>query len=217
MKKIYLDILSKDSLDIFKRLYKIFNNTYYLAGGTALALQIRHRQSLDFDLFKNKEITLHTKQRLIKEFTDHKIQTLVDTSDELSIALDNEIKISLINYYWDPILPLIKIPSLIPLLSIEETAATKAYAIGRRGNYRDYFDIYTIIKNRHTTLPKIIHLCEKKYGEIFSRRMFLEQLIYLEDIPEDKNMIFLNENYISSKEIEKFFKTELKKIRSRLI
>lgn len=217
MKKIYLDILGKDRLDIFKRLCKIFSNTYYLAGGTALALQIRHRQSLDFDLFKNKEITLHTKQRLIKEFTDHAVQTLVDTSDELSIVLDNEIKISLINYYWDPVLPLVKIPSLIPLLSIKEIAATKSYAIGRRGNYKDYFDLYTIIKNKFTTLQRIIGLCEKKYGDIFSRRMFLEQLIYTGDIPSDKNMLFLDQGYIPSKEIERFFKIELKKIKDKLI
>lgn len=162
MKKIYLDILDKNRLDIFRRLSIIFNNSYYLAGGTALALQIRHRQSLDFDLFGNKEITLHTKQRIIKEFTDYKIQTLVDTSDELSIVLGNKIKINLINYYWDPILPLVKIPSLIPLLSVEEIAATKAYAIGRRGNYRDYFDLYTIIKNKYTTPAKNYPLMRKK-------------------------------------------------------
>lgn len=217
MKKIYLDILDKNRLNIFKRLYKIFNNTYYLAGGTALALQIRHRKSLDFDLFKNKEITLHTKQRLIKEFTDHAIQTLVDTSDELSIVLDNETKISLINYYWDPVLPLIKIHFLIPLLSIKEIAATKSYAIGRRGNYKDYFDLYTIIKNKFTTLQRIIGLCEKKYGDIFSKRMFLEQLIYLDDVPEDRNMLFLEQDYASCKQIEEFFKAELKKIKTKLI
>lgn len=217
MNKIYLDILDSTRLNIFKRLHKIFNTDYYLAGGTALALQIRHRQSLDFDLFKNKEITLHVKQKLIKEFKNHSIQTLVDASDELSVSLDNNIKVSLINYYWEPLLPLVKAASLIPLLSIKEIAATKAYALGRRGNYKDYFDLYTIIKNKFITLKNLISLCEKKYGDIFSERSFLEQLIYLDDIIEDKNIFFLDNDYVPPKKIETFFKQELKIIKAKLI
>jgi hypothetical protein len=49
---MFLEILDKKRKDIFAKLYKILGNDYYLAGGTALALQIGHRESLDFDVFR---------------------------------------------------------------------------------------------------------------------------------------------------------------------
>lgn len=209
---LYLDILNKKRLEILKIISKGFINSNYLAGGTALALQIRHRQSYDFDLFQNKEISLQIKNKTIKSFKNHAIKTLVDTKDEFSFILDNEIKITLLNYFWRPIVPLIRNANIIPLLSIKEIALTKAFTIGRRGAYRDYFDLYVIIKNKYISMKKIIEGCEKKYGDLFSERMFLEQLSYTDDIVHDSNLVFLNEKKISIKEINKFFKREIKKL-----
>src|SRR3989339_788120 len=93
MDSLYLDILDKKRQEILGRLSKILKDGYYLAGGTALALQINHRESFDFDLFKNSQVKFSVKQKIIKEFNDCKIQTLVDTSDELTLVLDNGIKI----------------------------------------------------------------------------------------------------------------------------
>jgi hypothetical protein len=50
----------------------------------------------------------------------------------------------------------------VPLLSVREIAATKAYTIGRRGCYKDYVDLYFILLEGHATLTEIIESAEKK-------------------------------------------------------
>jgi len=211
--KIYLEILDSKRQEVLKKLYQLLNGDYYLAGGTALALQIKHRESLDFDLFRNEEIKFSLKRRILKGFEDDAPQTLVDTSDELSVVLKKEIKLTFVAYWWDPIFPLVKLPGIVPLLSVKDIATTKAYALGRRGNYRDYFDLYVIIKNGHATLKGIVKWCKKKYGEVFSERMFLEQLTYFGDMEADKKLKFLEERYVSPKEMAKFFEKEIKGLR----
>lgn len=210
---IHLDILDRERQEILKKLYRLLGQNYYLAGGTALAIQIRHRESLDLDLFRNSEIKFSLKRKVLKGFENYQIQTLVDTSDELSLVLKNEIKLTFIAYWWDPIFPLIKLPGMVPLLSIKDLATTKAYALGRRGNYRDYFDLYVIIKNKYATLSEIIRWCRKKYGGVFSERMFLEQLTYLGDIEADRKLRFLGEKYVLPEELARFFEKEIRRLK----
>ena len=99
----------------------------------------------------------------------------------------------------------------IRLLSIKEIAATKAYTINRRGSLKDYADLFFIVFKKHTTLEEIIEISGKKYGNEFNPRLFLEQLVYLEDI-EEAEIEFLKET-VTKKEIEAFFTEEIKKIK----
>jgi len=153
------------------------------------------------------------KRKILNLFKNYSIKVLVDTSDELSLVLNNEIKLTFLAYWWKPIFPLIKIPNCVPILSIKDIATTKAYALGRRNNYRDYFDLYVIIKNRYATLKNIIIWCKKKYAEVFSERMFIEQLLYLEDITPDRKLKFLKEKFVEPKDLAKFFEKEIKKLK----
>jgi hypothetical protein len=49
----------------------------------------------------------------------------------------------------------------------------------------------------------------KKYGELFSKRMLLEQLIYLEDIHPEKNLRYLNEKFVPPDKMAAFFKSRI--------
>ena len=69
------------------------------------------------------------------------------------------------------------------LLSVAEIAASKAHTIGRRATRKDYVDLYFILKEKHVELQKLIDIAQKKYKEEFDARLFLEQLLYLEDVP----------------------------------
>lgn len=209
-KKIRIEILDKKRKTAFNNLLIFAGDGFYLAGGTALALQIGHRESLDFDLFRNKEIGFSIKQKAIKKFGKDSIKTLVDTSDEFTFVLHEGIKITLLNYYWDPSFPLVRVAGNIPLLSIRDIAMAKAYALGRRGNYRDYFDLYVIIKNKHASLKEIIKWCIKKYGDVFSERMFLEQLTYLGDIGIDDKIRPLEERFLPTDKLTSFFRKEIR-------
>jgi hypothetical protein len=93
----------------------------------------------------------------------------------------------------------------------EEIAATKAYTIGRRGSFKDYVDLYFCLKERVIDLAGIIKLAEKKYGSEFNARLFLEQLVLLDDI-EDTRIVFLKRK-VTKKEAERFFRKMIKEIK----
>lgn len=93
---------------------------------------------------------------------------------------------------------------------VRDIAAMKAYTIGRRGSFKDYVDLYYIIKEGADELKNIILNAEKKYANAFNTRLFLEQLVYFKDI-KDIQLQFLKKK-ISPTEAEEFFQKEVKKI-----
>lgn len=204
---MYLEALNDKSKEIFSKL-KNFSD-FYLAGGTALALQVGHRISVDFDLFFEKEIDKNLLNKIKRVFPEDSLSVSVNNPDELTVFV-NDVKITFLKYSFPVILKLTEHEG-IRLLDVKEIAATKAYAIGRRGSYKDYVDLYFIIFEGHSDLNGIIDLAEKKYGSEFNSRLFLEQLVYLEDI-KDVEIVFLKQ-VVSKKELEGFFQKKISEIK----
>ena len=198
------------SLERKKILAKLHNfKDFYLAGGTALALQIGHRVSIDFDLFSDKPIPKKLLPQAEKIFLPSKLKIIVNNSNELTIYL-NETKITFLHYPYKPILKKIIFENL-NFLSIKEIAATKAYTIGRRGSYKDYIDLYFALTEKYLNLENLIKIAEKKFKNDFNARLFLEQLIYYKDI-KDTGIKFLDKE-IAIDDLEKFFKNQISKIK----
>lgn len=185
---MHQEVLEQKNQKVF-RLLKYFLD-FYLAGGTALAIQLGHRRSIDFDLFSGKKIPADLLKKVEKIFVGWQVKILVNNSDELTVIVDN-IKVTFLFYPFPVLLPLKEFQG-IKLLFAKEIAATKAYTIGRRGSFKDYVDLYFILKEKISSLEEIIKIAEKKYGENFNARLFLEQLIYLEDV-EDTGIVFIKE------------------------
>jgi hypothetical protein len=103
-----------------------------------------------------------------------------------------------------------KLENGIQIASVDEISVQKAYTVGRRGEFRDYFDIYTILQRKLMTLDTIIQAAEKKYKELFNSKLFLEQLVYFDDllnfniIPVDKALS------LEPQQIKSFFEQEVK-------
>jgi len=182
---------------------------FYLAGGTALALQIGHRISVDFDFFYGKDLSQDLLRKVRKIFKDFRIKVLINHSEQLTLNLNNT-QLTFVRYPYPLIFKLINYQG-IKLLSVPEIAATKAYTVGRRPNFKDYVDLYFILKGRFILLSEIINICRKKYKDEFSDRLFLEQLVYLEDVVEAP-IQFLKRPVVKE-EIAKFFEKEIKKIK----
>lgn len=202
-----LEALSENNRKIFAKLANF--KDFYLAGGTALALQISHRISVDFDLFSIKEIPQDLLTKVKNIFSEEKVIVSVNDSGELTCFIEG-IKTTFLHYPFPVILPTILCEG-VNFLSVSEIAATKAYTIGRRGSYKDYIDLYFIISEKHSSLEEIIALAEKKYGDEFNGRLFLEQLLYLEDIA-DTEIIFLK-NKIDKEQLKMFFTQLVKGIK----
>jgi len=204
---MHLETITSKQKEIFKKLDKF--SDFYLVGGTALALQIGHRISVDFDLFTQKDITSQLFSKAKRVFKGLKIEVVRDCSEQLSIIAGN-VKLDFVKYPFPLLFKLIKYQG-VDIIEIKEIATMKAYALGRRPILKDYVDLYYILKEKYVTLEEIIKLSQKKYKSEFNPRLFLEQLIYLEDV-EDMQIDFLKK-VVKKQEMEKFFRSEVKKIK----
>jgi hypothetical protein len=198
---MHREVLTKPAAPLFTSLGKF--SGFYLAGGTALALQIGHRVSVDFDLFSDAEIKRSVLPSLRAVFPSASIAPLVNNADELTALVDG-VKVTFLRYPFPTIDPLVLSEGVL-MLSVREIAATKAYTIGRRGAFKDYVDLYFSLVEGHTTLGEIIGMADKKFGVEFNSRLFLEQLVFLDDI-EDTEIEFLKPA-VTRAEILRFFES----------
>lgn len=205
MSKLHFDILAEEQKKTFDSL-KTFSGHGVLGGGTALALQLFHRKSYDFDIFYNSPISKSFLLKVKNHF--NKLQILIDTADELSIVSPLGVKVSFIHYPFHPLYRIIPTQSL-GLQGWKDIALDKAYAIGRRGEWRDYIDLYFCIKAGFS-LKGIMNGCKKKFGVLFSEKLFLSQLCYFGGI-KDFSINFVNRE-VTSSELQNSFEREVKSL-----
>src|SRR3972149_7703898 len=109
---------------------------FYLVGGTALALQIGHRISVDFDFFSSKTLPANLLDRVQKIFGAPEVEVILNVSYQLTMRISG-VEVTYFRYPFPPIFPFISYDKMA-LLSIPEIAASKAHAIGRRATRKDY-------------------------------------------------------------------------------
>lgn len=202
-----LAALKSEQQEIFKRL-KNFPE-FCLVGGTALALQLGHRLSIDFDLFSKREIPKSLLPKAKRVFAGFKVRTILNHSEQLSIVV-GRTKVDFVKYSFPLLLKTIGVEG-VKLVAVSEIAVMKAFAIGQRGTMKDYVDLYFIIKEKHTTLENIKKLAERKYKDEFNFRLFLEQLIYTSDVKRER-IEFLREP-VTEAQMAAFFTEQIKKLK----
>ncbi|MBU1088595.1 hypothetical protein KKA02_01820 [Patescibacteria group bacterium] len=207
MSKLYTEIFDKERLAVWKKL-AILEDIGALAGGIGLALQLKHRISYDFDIFCEKSIGRGFLLKVRKVFGEENIKTVVDSGDELTVLYKDEIKISFVYFPFEARYKKIKSGS-IDLFDVRDLLSNKAYAVGRRGVWRDYIDIFWCLKNEKIDLKGLIKETEKRFDGVFSEKLFLEQLVYFDDI-EDMAVEWIDAK-ISNDEIKKFLSEEVGK------
>lgn len=176
-----LKILGQKRLTILKKLKFLKDYHFYLAGGTALALELGHRISLDFDFYIEGELNPETLlQNLQKHFKN--VQLIREAKNTLILSIDN-IEVSLFSYPYPLISPLIKLPE-VNLASMEDICAMKIVAIIQRGTKRDFIDIYFLTKR--FGLERIFALTQKKYKGLFNKYLALQALTYFTDADKER-------------------------------
>ena len=179
---------------------------YYLVGGTALALHIGHRVSVDFDFFSPQELPRNLLQRVKHVFAGHSVVVTYAAYEQVSLVI-NGVKTTFF-YYTYPVQEEFVLYKDIPLASVSEIAAMKAFAIGKRIAYKDYVDWYFLLKEGHVNIQQVTALARKKYGNDFNDRLFLGQLASLGDVPTQTINFLKGE--VRRKTIEKFLKKTVK-------
>lgn len=112
---------------------------FYMAGGTALALQLGHRLSVDFDWFRAARI-----DDPIALAAELGIDVLSTSRDTLHGSLDG-VKASFFTYAYPLLEPLVPAAAYrCKLASMRDIAAMKLAAIAQRGSRKDYYDLVAI-------------------------------------------------------------------------
>ena len=184
---MHLQIFNNNQSELLPFLTK-FSRKFYLVGGTAVALHIGHRRSIDFDLFS---LTPLVKNRLKKTLSQIPFsqKLIFEDTDQLHV-FKNEVKLTFFHYPFliktgYHLTNNLKFPDLLSL------AAMKAYALGRRSKWKDYVDLYFIIRYHHS-LTDICNKSTEIFGEQFSEKLFRQQLAFHKDIDYSESVEYLN-------------------------
>jgi predicted nucleotidyltransferase component of viral defense system len=116
---------------------------FYLVGGTALALQLGHRFSVDLDLFTHLP---YDKETLFDSLRQDFDMTIEFSNNVITNGYINEVKIDLVNVRYTPQYPMITTEG-VRMLDIKDIAAMKLNAIAQRGNKKDFYDMHFLFKD----------------------------------------------------------------------
>ncbi len=153
---------------------------FYLAGGTALALQIGHRRSLDFDLASCKQIRPFDLERKLINLELSIQSVFTATSDEFSVLI-NGTRITFFSFPFSVQHKITWQRGHITLPGIIELGAMKAYALSRRSKWKDYVDLYFLLRFK-LSMEELIEKTKEIFSSHFNSKLFREQLCYFDDM-----------------------------------
>jgi len=162
------EALTPKTRDAFHQMARLsFIKSFYLAGGTGLALHLGHRFSIDLDLFSTDETAVGPDQRdAMRMLLDDPSLSITYDIDGTFVATWQDVGIS---FFRLPLYPLVQSPVLldgIPLATIPEIGAMKLAAIIDRGTRKDMVDLYYILQT--VSLETIFEVASVKFARVRS-------------------------------------------------
>jgi len=174
---------TKKALDFLSLEKWLKNSKWYLAGGTALAIQTGNRKSLDLDFFTTKKD--FEEKKLIAHFTNNKDWvTEVEEKNTIYGKLLGA-KVSFIAYpFFIPKQKMSK-HGEIEVMNPIDIGVMKITAVSQRGRKRDFFDLYWCAPNIES-LENIIRRLPEQYPSVaHDYHHILKSLVYFEDAESD--------------------------------
>ena len=190
------EILTKEQRSLLPLVAK-FKRNFGLVGGTAIALYIGHRESIDFDLFSPVEFE-NSSLRSVFSRSKERLDVLRNRKGELTFIV-NGVHMTFFHYPY-PIEYEVFFENTARMPTLITLAAMKAFALGQRNKWKDYVDLYFILRDHHT-LADIIKKAEDLFDSHFNAKLFRQQLSYFEDINYSEAVIFRPGFEVSDEEI----------------
>ena len=155
---------------------------FYLAGGTALALQIGHRHSIDLDFFSpTKDIPT------IRPQLDHTLEnfesTLADSSWGNLVYIVNNVRVGFYGYGYSLMKPLVEMEGL-RLASIEDIALMKLDTLLSRAARKDFYDLYFICNQ--IPIRYLLDLAPEKFPSVRDfEAQVVKRLVFFDSAEKD--------------------------------
>jgi hypothetical protein len=178
--------------------------SFYLAGGTGLALQLGHRLSRDFDFFTSESFD---EERLLSDLKDIEKLSVVSMGRETLHLHVRGIKVSFLGYRYPVLFPFGSFMG-VQVADPRDIACMKISAIAGRGGKRDFLDLYATAQQYG--LASLLDLFKQKYAQVdFNLVHALKSLTYFKDAEKEPMPQMLSS--ISWNDVTEFFKQEAPK------
>ena len=180
-----------------------FLSKYVLVGGSALTLHLCHRKSEDLDFFTYDDN--FDKKEIFEYIKQFKNKEILNQTDEQIDLLLNGVKVTFFNASWGFLKP--EIIQNFNLASLKSISAMKVNVLFLRAKFRDYYDIYFLIKNGMSLEDIFQHSSNILEGITY--KLFVTALLYVDDI-EDDNITYLEPaDNITKEKIRDFLQNKI--------
>ncbi len=178
---MYPETLAPETRRVLEKIIgQAFIKDFYLVGGTALALHIGHRESIDLDFFSPLDFSLEKLKREISAIGRYRLTN--EEEGTLDGTLDN-VKLTCIRYDYPLLFPLVEWNGA-RLADERDIACMKIDAVSSRGSKKDFIDIYFLLEKY--SLAELLSFFGRKYSHIeYNKLHLLKSLAYFDDAEED--------------------------------
>lgn len=159
---MHAEILTDTQLEVLRTVAPFARDTgFYLSGGTAVALHLGHRRSLDFDWFAPLDFDPDVlEERLLALLSS---VTITAKEDGTLHALASGVQLSFLRYRYPFLQPVVRWDEFeCDLGSVPDLAAMKVAAVANRGSRKDFVDLYSIGVSG-LTLPEMVDLYRRRF------------------------------------------------------
>ena len=211
--RLHPDILSEKQNQVLHQCGSaITKQGFYLAGGTAVALHIGHRRSIDFDWFTAEPLS--DPLRLAQAMRDNgiPIRTRRTAQGTLHGSVSG-VRITCLQYTYPLLRPLVSMRMYGCLIaSLDDLACMKLAAISQRGSRKDFVDLFALMK-QHKRLPQMLRLYERKYS-VGDVAHLLYAMTYFVDAEKEPMQAMIWKT--GWKTMKSFIHSEVKRLSQRL-
>lgn len=203
---IHWSIPDKQRQEAVTRLDVAREQGFYLAVGTALALQFGHRDSIDFDFFRPEPFDTEVLCGLLQQaFSGHDLVKVQDERNTLTAFVDDAIKLSFMTYPYPLLGQLVKADAL-DLAGPIDIGCMKLSAITGRAATKDYVDLYFILQR--VPLPVLLEHCGRKLP-MLDHVLILKSLVFFEDL-DDEPIRYIDEYRIEFDRIKESLRRQVR-------
>ncbi len=164
---MHWEILDKERIELLSRIVaKVDIGEFYMAGGTALSLQLGLRKSVDFDFFVPHKFNADVLYAQLEEICPNDITAVnIDKNGTCDLVMKN-VQVSFFEYPYKTLYKYNRDSDMpkLALADIGDIAAMKAIAIGGRGAKKDFFDLYEIFDKTDYSVKQLVSDLYEKYG-----------------------------------------------------
>jgi hypothetical protein len=178
---------------------------FYLAGGTALALQIGHRRSIDLDFF-SPDLDIPSIAEALRASLEKYSPVLADSAWGNLVFVVEQVRVGFYGYGYPLIAPLTQAEG-VSLASLTDIGLMKLDALLARASRKDFHDLYAICQRM--PLKSLLDVAQKKYAHVRDfEAQAVRHLVYFERADQEAPVPLIEE--VSWERVKEFFQNQAK-------